>query len=167
MGESYAELLIKRKQSLGVILLKILLIALVAWYVLLTLLGNPITLFLALIFGVILYVIRGKFDLEYEYLYVGGELSVDKIIDKQKRKAVINMPMEKIAIVAPTDSEALNEYKGKDLKKLDFTSRTKKPSYTVIFNGKEVQYRVLMELNEEIVTMMYNVAPRKVFMAKQ
>lgn len=166
MGESYAELLIKRKQSFWVILVKILLVALVAWYVLLTLLGNPITLFLALIFGVILYFVRGKFDLEYEYLYVGGELSVDKIIDKQKRKAVINMPMEKIAIVAPTGSEYLNEYKGKDLKKLDFTSRTQKPSYTVIFNGKEIQYRVLMELNEEIVTMMYNVAPRKVFMAK-
>ena len=73
--------------------------------------------------------------------------------------------MEKVELVAPTDSEKLNEYKNKSLKKLDFTSRSGKPSYTVIFHGKEIQYRVLMELNEEIVNAMYNVAPRKVFKA--
>lgn len=166
MGESYSELLIKRKQSFSVILVKSLLIGLIGASILLTLLGNPFTLFTAVLFGAIFYFIRSKFDLEYEYLYVGGELSVDKIIGKEKRKPVINMPLEKIAIVAPTDSEPLNEYKGKDLKRLDFTSRTKRPSYTVIFNGKEIQYRILMELNEEIVNMMYNVAPRKVFVRK-
>ena len=163
MGESYSELLIKRKQSFPVILVKSLLIGIIGASFLLTLLGNPITLFIAIIFGAIFYFVRGKSDLEYEYLYVGGELSVDKIIGKQKRKAVINMPMEKISIVAPTGSEPLNEYKGRDLKKLDFTSKTGKPNYTVIFNGKEIQYRILMELNEEIITMMYNAAPRKIF----
>lgn len=163
MSESYLEFMVKRKPALGMLLLKALLISLMAVCVLLTLLGNPITFFGVVILGAIFYFVRGKSDLEYEYLYVSGELSVDKVIARQKRKALINMPMEKIAIVAPTGSEHLDEYKKKDLKKLDFSSNTGKPTYTVIFNGKEIQYRVLMELTEDFVTAMYNVAPRKVF----
>lgn len=166
MSESYTELMVRRKPSFGIVLTKSLLIGLMGACLILTLFGNPITFFGVVIFGVIFHFVRGKSDLEYEYLYVGGELSVDKIIGRQKRKAVINMPMEKIALVAPTGSEHLEEYKKKDLKKLDFSSNTGKSTYTVIFNGKEIQYRVLMELNEEIVTAMYNVAPRKVFKAQ-
>ena len=163
MSESYVELLIKKKPPIWATIGKALIIGIIGASVLLTLLGNMITFFVAAAFCGIYYLFRGKVDLEYEYLFVGGELSVDKIIARDKRKAVINMPVEKISIVAPTGSDHLLEYKNKELKKLDFTSGTGKPSYTVIFNGKEIQYRVLMELNEEIVTMLYNVAPRKVF----
>ena len=165
MSESYTELLIKRRPTFGMTLAKSILIGLTGACLILTLLGNPFTLLGMVIFGAIFYVVRGKTDLEYEYLYVGGDLSVDKIIGRQKRKAVMNMAMEKVELVAPTNSEHLNEYKNKSLKKLDFTSNTGKPSYTIIYHGKEIQYRVLMELNEEIVDAMYNIAPRKVFKA--
>lgn len=165
MGESYTELLIKRKPAFVLVLVKALLLGLTGACFVMTLFGNPISLFGGVIFGLIFYLVRGKTDLEYEYLYLSGELSVDKIINRQKRKASITMPMEKVELVAPTNSEKLNEYKNKSLKKLDFTSRSGKPSYTVIFHGKEIQYRVLMELNEDIVNAMYNVAPRKVFKA--
>ena len=165
MSEAYTELLIKRKPAFGMIVAKSLLIGLTGACLVLTLLGNPFTILGMVIFGAIFYFVRGKADLEYEYLYVGGELSVDKIIGKQKRKPVINMAMEKIDLVAPTNSEHLNEYKNKSLKKIDLTSNTGKPSYTIIYHGKEIQYRVLMELNKEIVDAMYNIAPRKVFSA--
>ena len=167
MSEAYTELLIKRRPSFGLVLAKSLLIGLTGACLVLTLLGNPFTILGMVVFGAIFFVVRGKTDLEYEYLYVGGELSVDKIIGKQKRKPVINMAMEKIDLVAPTNSEHLNEYKNKSLKKIDLTSNTGKPSYTVIYHGKEIQYRVLMELNKEIVDAMYNVAPRKVFVTVQ
>lgn len=165
MSESYTELLIRRKPAFGMIVIKSLLIGLTGASFVLTLLGNPVTLLGVVIFGAIFYVVRGKTDLEYEYLYLSGELSVDKIINKQKRKPLINMQMEKVELVAPTNSEKLNEYKNKSLKKLDFSSHTGKPSYTVIYHGKETQYQVVVELNEEIVNAMYNVAPRKVFKA--
>lgn len=165
MSEAYTELMIKRKPSFGMILTKSLLIGLTGACLVLTLMGNPFTLFGMVVFGAVFYLVRGKTDLEYEYLYVGGELSVDKIIGKQKRKTMMNMTMEKVDLVAPTDSEHLNEYKNKSLKKLDFTSNTGRPSYTIIYHGKEIQYKVLMELNPEIVEAMYNIAPRKVFKA--
>lgn len=165
MSESYTELLIKRKASFGMILVKSLLIGLIGACFVLTMLGNPFTLLGVVAFGACFYMVRGKTDLEYEYLYVGGELSVDKIINKQKRKPLINMQMEKVELVAPTNSEKLYEYKNKSLKKLDFSSHTGRPNYTVIYHGKDIQYRVLVELNEEIVNAMYNVAPRKVFKA--
>ena len=165
MSEAYTELLIKRKPAFGMIVAKSLLIGLTGACLVLTLLGNPFTILGMVIFGAIFYFARGKADLEYEYLYVGGELSVDKIIGRQKGKAVMNMAMEKVELVAPTNSEHLNEYKNKSLKKIDLTSNTGKPSYTIIYHGKEIQYRVLMELNKEIVDAMYNIAPRKVFSA--
>ena len=124
MSESYTELLIKRKPAFALVVVKALLLGLTGACFVMTLFGNPFTLFGVVIFGFIFWFVRGKTDLEYEYLYLSGELSVDKIINRQKRKASITMPMEKVELVAPTDSEKLNEYKNKSLKKLDFTSRS-------------------------------------------
>ena len=61
---------------------------------------NPIILLLAVVMGVVDYFKLPSLDLEYEYLYVNGELDIDKIMSKQKRKRVGSYDMKKVEIVA-------------------------------------------------------------------
>ena len=48
-----------------------------------------------------------SFDLEFEYLYVNGELDVDKIMSKTKRKRVARIDMDKVELIAPLKSLSL------------------------------------------------------------
>ena len=81
MNETYVECLVKKETPIYMKLLKILTIMLAACFVIL----GFITL-IAMIIGVLLcvaaYFVYLNCDLEYEYLYVDKELSVDKIMAK-------------------------------------------------------------------------------------
>ena len=62
-----------------------------------------------------------KFDLEYEYTYIRGELSVDKIMGKERQYGSPTFDLTKLEIVAPVDSYLLDSYKNSN-KTYDFTS---------------------------------------------
>ena len=87
MSESYVECLVKAKQPAWAKILKVLLIVLT---VLSCLVMFVFIIFLpiALAAGVGAYFLNMYTDLEYEYLYLDKELSVDKIMAKSKRKRV-------------------------------------------------------------------------------
>ncbi len=87
MSDSYVECLVKAKQPTWAKILKVLLIALT---VLSCLVMFVFIIFLpvALAAGVGAYFLNMYTDLEYEYLYLDKELSVDKIMAKSKRKRV-------------------------------------------------------------------------------
>mgnify|MGYP000077390531 CR=1 FL=1 len=85
MSDSYVECLVKAKQPAWAKILKVLLVTLT---VLSCLVMFVFIIFLpvALVAGVGAYFLNMFTDLEYEYLYLDKELSVDKIMAKSKRK---------------------------------------------------------------------------------
>ena len=101
MSDLYIELLVKKKKTSTDTLLKVLMIGATVIFVLGGILFNPIILLLAVVMGVVDYFKLPSLDLEYEYLYVNGELDIDKIMSKQKRKRVGSYDMKKVEIVAP------------------------------------------------------------------
>ena len=86
MSDLYIELLVKKKKTSTDTLLKALMIGVTVIFVLGGILFNPIILIPAIVMGVVDYFKLPALDLEYEYLYVNGELDIDKIMSKQKRK---------------------------------------------------------------------------------
>ena len=104
MSDLYSELLVKKQQTgkdkavkFGLIGLSVLLI-----------LGGLVWLPL-LIAGIVLgivsyYFIIPKTDLEFEYLFVNGELDVDMIMSKTKRKRVKSIQLSDADIMAPLKS---------------------------------------------------------------
>lgn len=162
MNETYVEWLVKRKTPAYMAFLKILFTVLAVFFILVGLLLLP-ALLIGVICGVAAYFITLNADLEYEYLYVDKELTVDKVMAKSRRKRVAVFSLDKMEIVAPIKSWHLDNYKNRSDKAVDYSSgEEKQPDkrYVFYYDG---QKKIIFEPNEEMVKAMQTVAPRKVF----
>ena len=162
MNETYVEWLVKRKTPAYMTILKILTIMLTVCFVLLGFFLLP-AMIIAVLLGVAAYFVYLNSDVEYEYLYVDKELTVDKVMAKSRRKRVATYDLGKIEILAPIKSWHLDNYKNRTDKTVDYSSgEEKQPDrrFAFFYDGKQ---RVLIEPNEEMIKAMQTVAPRKVF----
>ena len=163
---SFVECLVESKASPIVKLLSYVCLVLAILFFLSSLFTplGIIGLILCVAAGVGYYFLSLNASIEFEYQYCDKEITVDKILNKSKRKNVGKYEVERMDAMAPTKSYHLDEYKNKTLKVLDFSKREKDPqpdpTYTMIYDGKE---RIIFEPNAEFVAAVKNVAPRKVF----
>ena len=143
--------------------LKILLIMLTVGFVLVGMVFI-IALIPAILFGVAAYFVYMNTDLEYEYLYLDRELTVDKVMAKSKRKRAAVYSLDKMEIVAPVKSWHLDNFKNRQTSKnVDYSSgEEKQPDKRFVFYYEGNQ-KVIFEPSEEMVKAMQFVAPRKVF----
>lgn len=163
MSESYVECLIKHKTPTVKVFLRILFIVLCVLFVLMILMVGLPALLMAIVCGALSYFMALECSVEYEYLYVDRELSIDKISAQRKRKTVEKLNMEKIEILAPVNSWHLDEYKNRQLKQKDYSvgyEAQPDKRYMLIYNN---EMRVLLSPNTALIAAMKNVAPRKVF----
>jgi len=163
MNETYVECMVKKHTKAGMKFLKYFLICLSVLIVIASLIvGLPIGLILGIVFGVAAYFVSTYSEVEFEYLYVDRQISVDKIFSQSKRKTVAKYDVEKIEILAPIKSDKLSDYKNRQVKELDYSSGLEdKPDkrYVFYYDGKE---KIVFEPNEAFVKAIANVAPRKV-----
>lgn len=162
MNETYVEWLVKRKTPAYLTLLKMVFIMMTVCFFLAGLIFVP-ALLVALAMGVAAYFITMNANLEYEYLYVDKELSVDKVMNKSKRKRVATFDIGKVEIMAPMKSHHLDSYQNRNYKVVDYSSWTEKQPevrYVFYYDGRQ---KVVFEPNEDMIKAIINVAPRKVF----
>lgn len=162
MNETYVECLVARKSSGIMSFLKILLIMLTVVFVLIGMVFVP-GLLVAIVTGIGAYFSYMNADVEYEYLYLDKEISIDKVMAKSRRKKVGTFSVEKMEIMAPYNSYRLDNYKNREMKTVDYSSGVEqKPEkrYIMICEGGK---KVILEPNEAMVKAIKNVAPRKTF----
>ena len=162
MNETYVEWMVKKKAPAYMVLLKFVLIILTVCLVLVGMIFMPLML-VGIAFGVAAYFVNLHANLEYEYLYVDRELTVDKVMNKSKRKRVAVYEVGKMEILAPIKSWHLDNYKNRQDKVVDYSSgEEKQPDrrYVFFYDG---QKKVILEPNLELVKAIAVVAPRKVF----
>ena len=162
MSDSYVECLVKAKQPAWAKILKVLLVTLT---VLSCLVMFVFIIFLpvALVAGVGAYFLNMFTDLEYEYLYLDKELSVDKIMAKSKRKRVATYSLDRMEVFAPVYSYHLDTFKNRQVKEKDYSiGEVLQPDgrYAMYYEGGE---KIIFSPNEELVKVLKSVAPRKVF----
>ena len=164
MNESYVECMVGRRTPAWQAFLKYLIIFLAAVVVIGgLLLSDFLILLLGVALGVGAYFVILNTDIEYEYLYLDKEISVDKIMHQQKRKRIAVYSVEKMEILAPIKSYHLDGYKNRQAKVLDYSSGVENQPdkrYVFFYDGKE---KIIIEPNEEFIKVVKNVAPRKVF----
>ncbi len=163
MSETYVECLVAKKTSTAKSFLKILLIMLTVCFLILGLAGLAIGLLVAVATGIGAYFAYMNADIEYEYLYLDKEISVDKVMAKSKRKKAGTFLVDQMEIFAPLNSHRLDSYKNRNLKTLDYSSgvaNQPEKRYMMICNGDT---KVILEPNEAMIKAIRNVAPRKVF----
>lgn len=162
MSESYVECLVARKSSMLLTFLKMLLIMLTVVFVIIGVLYLP-GLLIAAAAGVGAYFAYMNAYIEYEYLYLDKEISVDKVMAKSKRKKAGSYAIDQMEIMAPLNSHRLDSYKNRNTKALDYSSGIENQPerrYMMVYNG---DVKVIFEPNEEMIRAIQNVAPRKVF----
>lgn len=164
MSDLYIELLVKKKKTSADTLMKALLIGGTVLLVLAGLFVHPIILIGAIAMGVLDYFKLPALDLEYEYLYVNGELDIDKIMSKQKRKRVGTYDMKNVELVAPKNSHELDSHRNrKDIKILDYSSMDENAkTFAMVVKAEKGMQLVYFDPSPEILRDMQRIAPRSV-----
>lgn len=163
MSDSYVECLVKHRTPTVKVILRVLFLVLIVLFVLLFFAVGFPALIMAVVCGVLSYFMSLECSVEYEYLYVDREISIDKISAQKKRKTVEKLNTEKIEILAPVKSWHLDEYKNRQLKVKDYSigyEAQPDKRYMLIYNN---EVKVLLSPNSAFIAAVKNIAPRKVF----
>ena len=115
---------------------------------------------LALVFLVLAVLWWQKGNTEYEYSYVGGDLRIDRIRNRSKRKPQITLEAEGIRSVMPRKASFSD---GRDLNVKDFTSGRKEARvYELIYEKGGQPLKVWIEPDDAMLDMMKLAMPRKI-----
>lgn len=111
MGDVYEELLVKKKTTGLESAMKGLAYALTVLMFAAAILfvGLP-GLILAVVMLLVDYFLVPKLDLEFEYQYANGEIDVDAIYSKQRRKRLDSLSLADMECIAPLGSHYLDGY---------------------------------------------------------
>ena len=154
MMDSYIEILVKRnvenekKNRKRLILIIILFFIAIAIFTKLTLVCF---LLIPVIFGY--YFMVSNYHVEFEYFYMDGESTISKIINKSRRKKILELNDGIIKFISPADSSELQRFN--NLKKMDCTANEPLDiPYAIVYmhNGelKVVNIQMTDELYKEL-----------------
>lgn len=165
MNEMYAEWLVKRRTPFYMVFAKALMVFLCV-----------VALFLAMtpilgIFGMIIllavaggtYLVFRNSQVEYEYLYVSNQLTIDRIYGRIKRKKAWEGSMDEVQIVAPTGSTEAKDHERSGMKVMDFSSGNPDvKTYTLISQAGGNVTKIMFEPDGKLLKCMKMTAPRKI-----
>ena len=166
MNDLYREILVKRRKSSSVTIIKAALIALTVLLAVGGFLFVPLMLILALAAGVGSWFYISRSEKEFEYLYVNGDFDIDVIYNMQKRKRAGSYDISDLVIFAPESSHELDSYRAKKgVTVKDYTSgEANKSVWCGVYTRSEGEEMMRIELQDpELVRDMRRFAPRKVF----
>ena len=170
MSDLYLEELVERRRTGTDQALRYALMAVTAIGVVLSLLTWNLIIIAVSIFAQLQWqsiFIFPRFQTEWEYQYVNGELDVDRILNKAKRKRMASYDITKAELIAPAASHRFDYYNNNQkLKVCDYSScnpEREKLVYAMIMPEKEGMMKVLFEPSEHMIKDFRLKAPRKVF----
>lgn len=165
MNESYKELLVKKERGAKEAAIRVVSViptVLMGFMTLLT--GNIVCFILVMLLCVLDYFVFQWTDIEYEYLYLDKEISVDKIMAKTRRKKLKTIDVNKIEIMAPEKSHQLDSYRNRQIKVTDLSAGHDLPDQKLYWVYYEGNQKFLMNLTEDFAKTVKGIAPRKVFL---
>ena len=166
MSDLYTELLVKKKKTPKDSLIKYGLIVLTVLFALAGLLIHPYLWAGLIVFAILDYFIIPKTNLEYEYLFVNGEMDIDVIMSQSKRKRVFSFQVSDIDLMAPVNSHRMDYYNNNQkMKVYDFSSGYEDHKcFAAIMRHDNDTCRVLLEPDDTLAQGMRNYAPSKIYL---
>ncbi|OQB13240.1 MAG: hypothetical protein BWY15_01870 [Firmicutes bacterium ADurb.Bin193] len=153
----FCETIVRRKKGAKEYILAlamvVMLVAIVsAAFMLIKILGG---FFLLAIAGIIylFYIGITSLNIEYEYALTNGELDIDKITARRKRKRILTVNSSLFEYFAPMTKEHIQRYNDASVeKRFDFTSNTGSDGvYFAIFRTDGVKTCITFEPNERML----------------
>ena len=161
MSDYYTEQLVKKRTDMKDIAIKALLTALTIVSIL-AIFMFPMAIIAPVIMIAADIIMFRRLDVEYEYIYVNGELDIDKIMHKERRKHLFTANLNEMEVLAKSGASELDAFK--NVKTADYTTRQPEAKvYEMVLLIKGEKIKVLFEPNEEMLEGIWMTAPRKVF----
>jgi len=160
----YAEARAKKKVTTTDKLIKFVLVGgMIACFALGFLSFKMIFIILGLIFLGVGYYFLPRLATEYEYVFCDGQVDFDKISGGAKRKTMLRVDFEKLVVVAPKNSHALDGYRHNGVQVKDFTSLEEHARvYGMVISGGEQNIMIYFEPSDKMLAAMKQKAPRKI-----
>lgn len=160
MSDFYTEQLVKRKAGSKELMMKLLLLISIVGAVFLSFIFT-FGILIAIVVIVAAVLLFRKLDVEYEYSYYNGELDIDVIYHKAKRKRIFSMEVSDLEMLAPVDAPEMRGYQ--QLKVYDYSSGNKDAKlYALVVAKNGQKSKIIFEPRMEIVEGFFLKAPRKV-----
>ena len=107
------------------------------------------------------YFLAQNYYVEFEYFYMDEELVISKIVNKSRRKKILELDNGVIKLIAPMNSAELEVYD--NLGKLDCTDNNPlNIPYTIVYMNKGNLKRVNIQMNDELYKELKRNMPYKV-----
>ena len=164
--DTFFEYLVKRKKNSKDLLFAagVILGGLIVLYLLLFLMMTPFSMLMFPLQVLVVYLgwrLISSRNVEFEYCVTNGDLDVDKIINRQKRKRLASVETKNVIVMAPVGSDKLQPLANKEI--IDATSGdASKKAYCVIY-GDSGNKALLFEPKESMVLEMQRKNPRNIF----
>lgn len=162
MNQQYAEAGVKRKDTAASMGLRVLMIAGI-FISLFLLVSGQLWSYVGAVIIILVFIFYPRLSVEYEYIFIDGQLDFDKITGKSRRKTMLRIDFDQVDIMAPYKSSALDSYKNIQLEKKDFSSLDKasKP-YVIIASAGNKKMKIIFEPNEKMLALIKQKNSRKV-----
>lgn len=103
-------------------------------------------------------------NVEFEYIVTNGDLDIDKIISKRKRKRIFSANCKEFDIVARTGSNSFSQSVQAMKSRIDASSTPGSPdAFFITTNYKGEKTLVIFEPDERMLNSFKMAIPRKVF----
>ena len=167
MGDTYLEVLVKRKTGIGPLLGRNILIGFGALVLVLGVFTPLLIIFLlvSILLFLLAWLCHRQTYVEYEYLYLDKTLTIDKICNRSSRKKVAEYSLENMELLAPAASHRFDSYVNRGgIKTVDFSSRQEDSCcYGLLIREGSALTRALIECNDELYDQIRMAGPSKVF----
>lgn len=159
MDEVFVEQIVKKKISISGILMRAIAIIFVLAGIFSMLIIGALGLTITALLIYVTYIIWGYTSVEYEYSFLNGELSIDKIMGQRKRKTIACYDIKNAEIVAPSMSDEVVSKINNTITK-DYSTMCRNANlYSMIVNDSDGRKQVIFEPNEKVLDAMYHVKP--------
>jgi hypothetical protein len=166
--DTFLEKLVTRKKTLtdylilaGTVIVGILLIMAALTIQILMQLGLSLLLAAGIIF--LGYRIITSRNIEYEYIVTNGDLDIDIIVAKRKRKRIFSANCKEFDIVSPVKNSQFDHAVRNTKNRIDASSSVDSPdAYFITLNYKGERTLVIFEPSEKMLKNFRIYIPRKV-----
>ena len=130
---------------------------------------HPLFFLIACAFGVFMYFMIPRFNLEWEYTFLDGELRIDKIFSQSSRKRFLVLLFDRVDAVAPINHDDIKRnLNNPGFTKVDCSSASGDESgvYGILYSDEKSRKVILFEPDEKMLKALRRYSPRKVTLAQ-
>jgi len=163
MGDIYKEQIVKKNPTTKDTMKKVGLVAAVVlvFFVAVSVIPN-FAFVVAIAAGFGAYLLMSRLNVEYEYILTNGELDIDAIYNKTRRKRMFSGVLKDIELMAPANERTYEREFSTATETKDYsTGSGEKGVFAILASYKGKKQKILIEPNELMMNAITSVLPQR------